>query len=436
MAGATIAAIEKALHDEFSTYCSDLLNDEVRAWKMMTEAQEGEWDGSGTNWVESIRIGRNYGFKATAELGQIPRAGNQSYERWTVPMKYVHGAIRLSIQAIKHGRGKGAFVNILQSEIEGMGEDMLWNANRMSWGWGKGILARVDGDIGGGGTVTIPVKDPGGVVSLAGGADLNGARFLRPNMVLAFHAAAPANNTPLAVRTVATVNAAGTQITVDANLDNTTAPDEGVITMGVSQNGVLEGSWDLEPMGLFGLIDDGTYVETLHGLSRTTFPILKCNTIANSGDFDEMVLHRLEDMCDEASGSAPDTLVAHNSVHRQYITWTLEDKRFTGADAKRPDAGIVGGGPKGELQWGGKTIMKERFAPYFHLLGINKDVLRRLPMVDGEWADEDGAILRNEPGTDVWGAFYRMFVNCYTRKVNCHYRLGGINATVDPVNVP
>ena len=436
MAGADIAAIEEALRNDFPTYVSDLLNDEVRAFRLAKKVDEGEWDGSGLNWVEPIRIGRNYGFKATAERGQTPTPGNQKYEPWVVPMKYVHGAIELTIQAIKHGRGRAAFANIMQAEVDGLGRDMLWNANRMIWGWGSGVIARVDGDVGGAPVTTIPVKDPGGVVSSSGGVDINGARFIRPGMVLAFHAAAPANNTPLAVTTVDSVAADGQEIEIADALDNTDAVDGGQITLGVSRSGTLEGSWNLEPMGFFGLCDDATYVETLHGLNRTTYPILKCNTLANSGEFDEMILHRLRDMCDEAAGRAPDTLVMHNSVHREYITWTLNDKRYTGDAAMRPNAGIIGGGPKQELEWGEDQMMKERFCPYGHLLGLDSTVLRRLPMVDGEWADEDGAILRKVAGADVWEALYRMFMNFYTKAGNSHFRLSGINATVDVVNVP
>jgi len=51
--------------------------------------------------------------------------------------------------------------------------------------------------------------------------------------------------------------------------------------------------------------------------------------------------------------------------------------------------------------------------------------------VKGEWADEDGAILRNVANYDKWEAFYRIFDELHTDRPNECFRLDGITATVN-----
>jgi hypothetical protein len=423
---ATIVDILKTQYGEIY----EQLNNEVRALDFMEESDTAEWTGAA--FEEALHVGRNYSSKAVAEGGRLPNPQNQSYDKLTVPMRYIYGGISLSAQAIKSAdKNEASFVNSLDSEIEGLITDGQVNQNRIMWGNGVGTLALVN-DTTGGAVTSLTIDSPGGVAGA-----VNGARFIRPGMVLAFHDAAPASNTPNAVRTVLTVNAAGTVITLASINNSTEAPNNGIITVGVDRTSTLEGSWNLEPMGLLGIIDEGTFTTNIHGVDRTASPgdQFVCQSLASVGVLDEFMFHDLNDMADQASGRMPDKIMTHHSVHREYIRAGLGDKRYTGEMAGLPDLGIRGGGSKRELQFSGDTIMKERFCPYGFMYGIDSKALKRYTQVEGEWIDEDGAILhRGDGAIDSFEAQHRMWKNFGAKRCNSSWRASGITATVNIVN--
>jgi hypothetical protein len=278
-------------------------------------------------------------------------------------------------------------------------------------------------------SATINIDSPMGIAGA-----INGARFIRKNMVLGFHDVAPADNTPNAVRTVLSITTDGTQAVLSATVATAEAPDNGVITIATTRSGVSEGSWLIEPMGILGIFDNGTFLSTIHGLVRANEPTFNVNVIPNVGNLDEIAIHRALDMCDENAGAEPGWFVCHHSVHREYIKITLGDKRYSGGDLMRPDAGVQGGGKKHEFSFSGTPIEKERFAPYGKLYGIDDSTCRRYVNEEGKWVDEDGSILHRTVDTDDFFATYRKFGNYGAIQNNSSFRIDGINASVDVVN--
>lgn len=426
MPGIDRTLADEILKEVYGDSVSDQLNSETRILNRFEKTKTARW--TGRQFIEALRIGRNHGSKAAAESGLLPVAGRQDYDNLQIPMKRCYGTIQVTGPFMAEVRDEGAFVDGVAAEIEGLVKDMQEDAERMMWGFGQGTLALVNEDNTGGNT-TFAVDAPGGVAGA-----VNGARFIAPGMVCAFHVAAPTNNTPLVVRTITAVSADGLDITVDATVDETEAPINGKITRGVTRNGTLEGSWELEPMGLIGMIDDGTFVSTFHGLDRTAVPIFKSNVFASVGNLDEIIFHRGFDFADEDAGVSPDWLMCHHSVHRSYISQLLPDRRFSGDQANRPDGGIVGGGVKKELTWSDSPIEKHRYAPYGSFYAVDSSVCKRYASEEGKWIDEDGAILRKVDGKDDFEAHYRRFVNFSVMQSNSSFVLKGINATVDAVN--
>jgi hypothetical protein len=431
MPGVTTADVTAALKEVYGTSPADQLNHEIRALQKFDKSETAQWLGE--VFVESLHTGRNYSTKAVAEGGQLPDAGKQTYEELRIADRYIYGTIEVTAQFMSEVKGKGSFVNGLDREINGMIRDLKVSCNRHIWGDGRGVLALVN-DPGAatmtGGSTTVPIDSPMGIAGAT-----NGARFLRAGMIIGGHAAAPANNTPLVVRTVSSIAADGTSIVIDASADQTEFPDNGVITVAVSRGGTLEGSWQLEPMGILGIIDDGTFVNVIHGLNRTTVPLFKTNVFSSVGDLDELIFWRALDTTDEMAGAEPDWFVAHHSVHREYIKISLADKRYSGEALMRPDVGVTGGGKKHELTFSGTAIEKERYAPYGFLYGIDTSKLKKYVNVEGKWVDEDGAILHRGAGnTDSFKATYRKFGNYASLQSNSSFILKGINSTIDVVN--
>ncbi len=423
----TKAEVIAVLKEVYGDFPYEQLNHEARLLAMYEKSDTFTWEGDVA--VENLHSSRNHSTKAAAEGGRLPTPQGQGYLEMRVPMRYVYGGISLTAQLMKSsGSNRGAFLNVLEGEVNGLVRDMLVECNRMAWGDGRGVLALMD--LAGADTTTAIVDAPMGVAG-----DINGARFIKVDTVLSFHDAAPSNNVPNAIRTVTAVSADGLTLTLDAAISAAEAPNNGVVTKGVTRTAVSEGSWLLEPMGVLGLVDDATFVTTIHNINRsTTGGIYQARVISGVGSLDEFVFHRLVDQCDEAAGVEPDTWWAHHSVHRQYIEAGIADRRYTGEATNRPDLGIRGGGRKHELQFNGDTIKKERHCPYGTLYGIDTDATKRYEQVTGEWIDEDGAILNRAGDVDSFEAQYRRWVNYGMKRANSSCVARGISATIDIVN--
>ncbi len=425
----TRAEVIAVLKEVYGDFPYEQMNHEARILAMFNESETFTWEGDIA--VENLHVSRNYSTKAVAEGGRLPTPQSQGYLEMRVPMRYVYGGIHFTAQVMKTAStNRAAFLNVMEGEVNGMVRDMLVEVNRIMWGDGRGVLALVDDDATGGETDLV-IDAPMGIAGA-----INGARFIRTNMVLAFHAAVPSDNVPLAVRTVTAVTDDGLTITI-ASVDETEAPNNGIITKGVTRAAVSEGSFNLEPMGLLGLVDDGSFVSTIHSVDRTTpdGSIFEAQVLSGVGSLDEFVFWRLLDQCDEASGYEPDKWYCHHSIHRQYIEASIGDKRYSGGDQMRPDIGIKGGGRKHELTFSGDTIHKERHAPYGTLFGIDSGACKRYESVAGEWIDEDGAILHRGAGDiDSFEGQYRMWRNHGLKRANSSCVARDIDATVDIVN--
>jgi hypothetical protein len=428
MPGVSTTDITAILKEVYGDRLNEQINNEVRSYKHFKQkSTEDKWEGE--IYVEALHTGRNQGVKAAAERGLLPVADRQKYAELRIPDRYCYGSVEMSAQIMKEAKTKkAAFANAMEAEISGMVKDIAVQYERIIWMAGNGQLALVS--VVGAGTTTLNVDTPGGVAGA-----INGARFLKPNMVIAIHAAGAApSNTPNAVRTVVSLAADGTSVILDAAVSAGEAVDNGWVTLGVNRASVLEGSVNLEPMGLLGLIDDGTFVGTLFGLNRTTNPIFKAKRFNSVAALDENILHRAFDACDELSGMSPNWLTGHHSVHREYIRLTQADRRYTGENLMRPDAGISGGGKKRELTFNGLDIEKARFAPYGLLYGIDDTHLKRYINTEGEWADEDGSVMSRQSGKDVFEMYYRKFGNHGVLRCNSSFVLAGITVTVDVNN--
>jgi hypothetical protein len=427
MAGISVATASAILKEVYGPSTYEQVNNEVRALAHFQKSESAEWLGK--VFVESLHTRRNYSTKAVAEGGLLPNAGQQSYAKLQIPDRYVYGTIEVTAQFMNEVRSKGAFVNGMEREMKGLVDDLKVECNRMIWGYGSGILALVNGDIGGAPTTTIPLKNPGGVAGT-----VNGARFIRPGMQVAFHDAV-GSSAPLAVQNVVSIAADGSSMVIDVGLTNATAPPNGWITKGVSRNGVNQGSAGIEPMGLTGLVDDGTFVAVLFGLDRSVETTFKATVFPNVGALDETILHRGFDACDELSGQTPNWLACHHSLHREYIRLSQSDRRYTGDRLMRPDVGITGGGKKNELTFNGIDIEKERMCPYGFFFAIDDSELKRYVNEEGKWVDEDGAVLHRGAGeTDSFKGTYRKFSNYGILRCNSSFVLSGVSVAVDVIN--
>jgi hypothetical protein len=276
-------------------------------------------------------------------------------------------------------------------------------------------------------TTTIAVDSPGGVAG-----SLGGTRFIRKGMTLASINATSGTFNQALGGLVTAVSATGTSFTVTSALSATDLDNNWVVKSAIAAPTTLaDTSYNKEPMGLLGLVDDGTYLWTLSGLSRTTYPQLKSRVQSSVGALSLDAIQLNFDIADQLGDAEIDTLACHHSVRRAYLALLEADRRYTAGDLKKPDGGTVAAKKRSSrsyVTFGDVNIIEDKYAPYGMLFGLDSRYFKKYVQIKGEWANESGAILRQVTGQDVWTAFYRLWENYHCSRPNTCFRMDGITS--------
>lgn len=408
-----LTTLDKLLKDVYAPVVREQMSLYSAAQEIFEKIEDAEFDGRQVK--ECAIMSFNEGVGAIGESGNLPTAGNFDPQNFTIPMKYMYGTIKMTKPMIESAKtSKGAFKNAMRTSMESMVRNLKRERARMLWGWGSGALARVN-DATPDGAAAVGIDCPGGVTGSFGGT-----RFLRSGMIVSMGDIAAG-----LVRSIVSVDSS-TQITLSSATSGGTDNNLIYRVATAASTAAADYGKDNEPMGILGLIDDGTYVATLHGLSRSSYPVLKSRVEASIGALSLDAIQRNFDIAEQMGDAQIDNLMGHHSVRRAYLALLEADRRYTGGDLSSPDGGtkVVKRGQY--VTFGGKPIIEDRNAPYDMLFGVDKRDMKRYVQVEGEWADDDGTVLHRVTGKDEYEAFYRIWENYHCSRPNTCFRMEGI----------
>lgn len=422
--GLDLTAFDSVLKTVFARQLVDLLNSDVKLYSKYQKADKETWEGR--DHIEyPLRVGRNEGFAFGRPRGPIAEAQSQQYVPFKVPLRYGWGRINIDAAVIKVSKtNRGSFKRALQSEMDGLREDFTDDLNRIMFHDGRGVLAMVN--VASTGTTTVTVDSPGGVAGA-----VNGARFLQIGQKIAIlNTTGTAVN---AVRTVSSLASDGNSITTVGTNSSTDAVDNGLIVRAPNLNvtDVADTSFNLEPMGLLGQVDDGTYVNSYFNVNRTTYPIMKSAVFSSVGALNLDVMQQAFDVAAQIGRGSPTEIWCHHSVRRSYLALLVANRRYlsTGG-ANKHDGGFAGQALSDAVEFSGIPLNVDKDAPYGTMFGVDFDGAINFENTPGEWVDEDGAVLSRLHGSDVFEAVWRCFLNFAHEKPNKMFRLDGINSNI------
>ena len=207
-----------------------------------------------------------------------------------------------------------------------------------------------------------------------------------------------------------------------------TADDVLVRAAATSTTAITDTDYNNPFMGLFGLIDDGTYVRTLHGVDRVTYPVFKSFVLSSVGALSLDAMQRAFDAAEMKGQGNITEMWCEHGVRRAYLTLLEADRRYTAEKLMKPDGGTsaVKGG---DVTFGGVSFKTERDMPYGFIVGADTDTLQRYVNVRGEWEDEDGNILFRSQNTHDFTALWYMKDNFMCERPNSSFRMDGITTT-------
>ena len=361
----TLASADSALKSFYLDAVAQQLNTEVNP--LLAKIKQSTADVWGKEVRRLAQYGVNGGVGAGTEEGSLPAAGGNNYDQFVTTLKNLYGTIEISDKAVRASENSaGAFVDLLNAEMEGLLRSSAFNFGRMLFGDGSGILCTVSAVTGNVVTVdsvknviegmTVDVLD-------ADGDQVSGVTARR--------------------------------ITAVDRADKTVTLSGGTLT-GVASGCTLcvQGSHNLELTGLGAIFkDDGS----LYGLSRAERPWMIPYIKESVGTISENAIQTAIDYLEETAGSRVDMIVCSWGVKRALQAVLSESRMQT-------DMAELAGGYR-TITYNGIPVVADRFCPAgtMYLLNTRDFCLHQL--CDWKWLEgDDGKVLRQVPGKPLYTA--------------------------------
>ncbi len=326
-------------------------------------------------WGKEVRklatFGVNGGIGAGTEDGDLPTAGGNNYKQFVTTLKNLYGVIEISDKAIRASENNaGAFVNLLNAEMEGLIKASTFNFSRMLFGDGTGVVGMVK-----------EIYD--GIVCLYGSV----APFAE-GMMIDFYDSNNELITAVSGRKIVKVDRTYNEL----KLSGSTITSQ---LLPAGSTVAFRGAKGNELTGLKAIFD--TSSESLYGLSRSENGWLTPYITSDVGDITEEVLQTAIDKIEEQSGSAPNFIICSWGVRRSL------QKLFAASNTRIDTMNLEGGFTA--MSYNGIPIVVDRFCPEGTMYMLNTNDFALHQLCDWQWlAGDDGRVLKQIPGKPVYSA--------------------------------
>ena len=335
--------------------------------------------------------GMNGGIGAGSEDGDLPGAVGNKYAQFTGTLKNLYGTIEISDKAIRASESNsGAFINLLNAEMEGLIKASNANFARMLFGNGFGELAVID-------TVA------GNVLTV------NSVKNLEVGMKVQFYTDENYIAPDGEYREIINIDRENKKVTLGGSNLTVNSAFPGFKL-------VVSGSANKEILGLeyiFGKSSD------MYGLSKADNLWVKPYHKTEVGEITELQLQTALDEIEERGGECANIIVCSMGVRRALFNLFSQNKRVL-------DTVELAGGFKA-LSYNGIPIVADKFCPEgtLYILNTNDFVLNQL--CDWEWlSSEDGNVLKQVAGKPVYTATLVKYAELMCARPYAQGKLSGI----------
>lgn len=357
----TTQTADNVLKSYYLDVVSDQLNKAVNP--LLAAIGQTSSDVWGRDVRKTVRYGVNGGVGAGTEDGALPKSSGNKYAQFVATLKNLYGTIEISDKAIRASQSNdGAFVNLLNEEMDGLVKSSSFNFGRMLFGDGSGTLA----------TIAAP---HGAYVSV------DTVRNLAVGMIVDIY-----NDSGIRV-------ASGKEITAIDTANKYVTFNDTLTTVAEDYTICMQNSHNLEITGLGAIFSDS---DTLYGVKRSENPWLKPYVKSSVGTITESALQTAIDEVEETSGGRINFIVCSRGVRRALIK-ALSDYR------KNETMELEGG--YRAVSFNGIPVLADRFCPAGTMYLLNTDDFGLHQLCDWQWLEgEDGKILKQIPGKPVYTA--------------------------------
>lgn len=361
----TLTSAENALKTLYLGVVADQLNTAVNP--LLAKISQTTSDVWGKEIRKLAPFGINGGIGAGTEDGELPGAAANNYAQFVLTLKNLYGTIEISDKAIRASENNsGAFVNLLEAEMEGLIKASKFNFGRMLFGDGSGVIAKVG-------------AQTGNVITV------DSVKNVMEGMVVDVVSASTKAVTVRA-RRIVDVDRVNKKITLGGS----------ALSVGVASSGdyvTVQGSYGNELTGL-GAIFGGS--STLYGLERASNKWLTPYK-ATASALTDVVIQKAIDTLDEVAGSTADFIVCSGGVKRAYQDYLITNR-------SNIDVMNLQGGYKA-ISYNGIPVVSDRFAPEGTMYILNTADFHLHQLCDWRWLEgDDGRVIKQVANKPVYTA--------------------------------
>lgn len=364
---------------------------------------------SGKDFTVPLHTTRNLSAgSGLSDGGTLPTAGQQGYQTTVVPNRYLYGRMTVTGPTIAATRDNvGAFVDALNSEVDGLQRDFERDFNRQLNGNGTGWLAywTAADD-----TTTATVDD--GLGNTFVHMQVHSASDLLYDIVDA------TNDTAFVGEDIPLVLSGG------GSSSYTVAWASGTVSGSADGDYVIRAnSKGLEMMGIEGIIDDAdtkasSGATTLQGLAVATYPWWKAQTKGSYSSLLPIAFEDIQEVIDAISTQSAYSeddisfLFSGYGVRRAYYKLCIAERRSV--NTMELDGGFKA------IEFNGLPWVVDSQCKRNSLFFVNTDTMKIFRTSDFDWMERDGSYLSRVANQDAYEAVLFHYGNlaCLSRNGN------------------
>lgn len=363
----TISSAENALKTLYLGVLAEQLN--VGVNPLLAKIGQTTADVWGKEVVKLAPYGVNGGVGSGTESGDLPGCAGNNYAQFKLTLKNFYGNIEISDKAIRaSANSAGAFVNLLNSEMDGLLKSSKFNFGRMLYGDGSGLIA----------TTVTNTSSKTNVITV------DSVKNLMEGMVIDVYDTSDAIVPNLAASRVISIDRAKKEITLSASASS---------ALGAGYKVYVQNSKGNELTGLEAIFGTGE----LYGLSRADYSFLNPYKVTDTTGVSTEAIQAAIDSIEEVAGGTIDFIVSSYKVRRAYIEYLALNR--TNLDYMNLDGGFKA------LSYSGIPFVADRFVDDKTMYLLNTSDFKLHQLCDWRWIEgEGGTVLHQVANKAVYTA--------------------------------
>ena len=396
MAGATLTTLSNILKELYLPPVVDQINNEIL---VLSRWDVNKKDLVGLQANVPLHTARSSGIGARPELGTLPTAGAQAYQKAVYDLKYLYGTIQVSGPSIQKSKNtSGAFLEAYKSELDGIKDDLMNDLARQFYGNGDGVIA-VCGASGPSTTVTLASAEPIRQGFLYVGQSVDIGTTADPDTLAAATVITDINESTPSITVGTSVTVTGANRVYAAG--NTSATDATVV-------------YEVDA-GLQKLVS--TAANTVGGINAATSTYWdNLRDTAGGALTEDNLLKSWNNV--RIRGGKPSIVLSSFGLQRVYFNALAGDRRYVEPTKLR--------GGFQTLEFQGQAFVADRHAPYGKVFILDESKLMVFSPADFDFLARDGQAVKWVQNLDAFQSILFRYINIGTNRRNVQLVMSGL----------